>query len=426
MQIQLRHDELSRLLPSEPGLRAHCHRVSLIGREIAIQAGVAGRSMPLLEQAALLHHTPDLVMNYAALDQLLDDVCGRAMPPARRRMAMPERLASVLRGFHCFPARKGEVSDRKLAEILSLSNLLDEEIEAESIVGGAGAALWEGIEPLHGLFCPEIWSAARQACPASVVGAPKTWELPVQTSLAKDLIFLMRADSAFYIGKLASMASRDPAIAGRLIQVANSPLFGCYGSIRSVSQAIAYLGIDRSRRILAGLVTQSLFASGAVRGLWKHSVWMSQFLENAARTLGFMNPEEALLMGLVHDVGRIAILTQPGAVIHARFIERGGSPVWTERLVFGMDHSELGARLLEWWNFPDCILHAVRFHHRPAETDSLGAAALYAAEFWSETDEDLPSLRHLRHALARLDCPLNRLREFEKSDVTFAALLRVA
>ena len=100
-------------------------------------------------------------------------------------------------------------------------------------------------------------------------------------------------------------------------------------------------------------------------------------------------------------MGRIALVRQKEAAMHARLTEAGGAATWAETLLFGVDHAELGARILESWRFPEPIVEAVRFHHRPAESESAGAAALYAAEFWLESDEDLPSMRQLQTALSR-------------------------
>jgi MSHA biogenesis protein MshG len=71
-------------------------------------------------------------------------------------------------------------------------------------------------------------------------------------------------------------------------------------------------------------------------------------------------------------------------------------------MIFGQGHEEIGAAILEAWDFAPDLVAAVRAHHHPADCDSSAAAALYLAEFWSENDEDLPSARHLNAAQRRL------------------------
>lgn len=425
MRIHLTNQKFKSLLPAEPGLKAHCRRVSAIAVAIGRSMRLPVRSMPLLEQAALLHHTPGCILDGAALRRLAVEIQGACAPSRADGGELPDALAGVLRSFHAFPARTGERAEQTLAEILGLSNWLDEQLEARSLDPASYGPVWANLEPLKGMFRSEIWSAATQSFPGAVPAGK--WELPIQADIAREFMHLMQRDGAWDTADLIRLASQDPAIAGRLIQAANSPLFGHRVRIRSVQQAVVYLGIDASKRILAGLVARSLFGSSRSQSeLWKHSLWVAHFLENAAKSKGFMSPEEALLAGLVHDVGRLAITKHRMMPAHIQFAQQEGPAVWAETLLFGVDHSEIGARILESWRFPESIVTAVRLHHRPAETDSVAASAVYAAEFWSETDEDLPSLRQLKAALARLGCTLDGLAEFEKSDGSLSALLAVA
>jgi hypothetical protein len=80
--------------------------------------------------------------------------------------------------------------------------------------------------------------------------------------------------------------------------------------------------------------------------------------------------------------------------------------VIADYLVCGRDHAELGAELLERWNFPAEFIKAVRHHHRPEATDSRLASMLYIAEYLMGFDEDIPLLSRLAKALASTGVPL--------------------
>lgn len=426
MRLQLTHGELTRLSPSEPGLHAHCVRVRALVSELGRTIGVPLRSALVLQQAALLHHAAEFVPGDLAAGRLMADILGPAMNPAKSA-ELPEGLASVLRAFHCFPERTGDATGDVLAEILALANLMDEEIEGATIDEAGQGGMWERLEPLRGLFTEKLWSRAHELFPAALVGPRRTWDIAVQPDAAQHLIGLLRQSPSYSLSRMAEIANRDPAIAGRLIQAANSPLFCARMRIGSVRHALAYLGESASRRIVAALMARSMFGtSGALRRLWEHSLKIAQFLENMAREAGIMDPSEALLTGLVHDVGRIALVRQKEAAMHARLTEAGGAATWAETLLFGVDHAELGARILESWRFPAPIVEAVRFHHRPAESESAGAAALYAAEFWLESDEDLPSMRQLQTALSRNGTRIDQLSRFDAVDAAVGALLKIA
>jgi putative nucleotidyltransferase with HDIG domain len=425
MRTQFTSGELDRLSPREPGLHAHCERVRTLASEIGNSFGIPYRSAVFLQQASLLHHSPELLRDNA-LDWLVADIFN-GNGDSSRRMQTPEGLRHLLQAFHCFPRRSRETKAELLPEILALANLIDEWIEGEMNYGDLAQPLWDSLEGVRELFRDELWARARSLFPASLGDPQRNWEIPMQPEVAHHLRSLLTHSSSYSLSRLAKIASQDPAIAGRLIQAANSPLFHAGTRIRSVQHALTYLGENASRKIITGLIARSMFGSnGALVRLWRHSLRTAEFLENLARAKGLMEPSEALLMGLVHDVGRIAIQRQKEAAMYARLIEPGCPATWSETLLFGVDHAELGARILASWRFPESMVAAVRFHHRPAESDSVGAAALYAAEFWSESDEDLPSLRQLRTALSRIGCAMEELSPLDALDAASTALLKIA
>ena len=63
---------------------------------------------------------------------------------------------------------------------------------------------------------------------------------------------------------------------------------------------------------------------------------------------------------------------------------------------------------------------------RPADSTSPAASLLYLAEFWSETDEDLPSARHMNAALARTGTSLETLARVQYMDHSLEHMLTVA
>lgn len=213
MRLQLTHGELARFSPAEPGLHAHCVRVRALASEVGLAAGVPLRSALALQQAALLHHAAELVPGAAALDRLMRDIF--ELPAGAQRLKeTPEALAAVLEAYHSFPARTGDAVGDLLAEILALSNLMDEQVEGGAMDETPPGAFWERLEPLQGLFSEKIWSLTRELFPADLTGAQRTWEIPVQPDVAKHLIGLMRQTAPYSLSRMAEIANRDPAIAG--------------------------------------------------------------------------------------------------------------------------------------------------------------------------------------------------------------------
>src|SRR5262249_20289378 len=159
---------------------------------------------------------------------------------------------------------------------------------------------------------------------------------------------------------------------------------------------------ETTRTLLLTLAVKAIFVSARLSELWRHSVQMASLCESLGHATGFLAPEEALLPGLVHGIGTVAMQPQPREAANKapNLSGKGLRQVYLERMQFGLDHADAGAEVLQSWSFPPSMIEAVRYHHRPADTDSRHAAVLYMAEFWLESEnglgEDLPSLRHWR------------------------------
>ncbi len=383
MSSALPHTELNLLVPADSPFADHCRRVAALSAEIATRLSVPAHWRVALEQAALLHHTLGT--------------------PAQ--LSLPDDLSSILSLSRNDLGGHPDRTVRLMSEILILSNLLDEQMEYLSIEARPMCNVWAELQQLRGLFEFPVLEAARNALivPFHCYG-DRGWGLPVQAMVARDVLALLSGKKDIEINVLADVAARDPVLAGNLVQAANSALHARHNPARSVIEAISFLGTDDARKIIMALALRPVFASAQLFDLWKHSIWMAQFCEGLARATGLMEPEEGLLLGLVHDIGRIALQNQhrEGLTVYSRMADQGCPAVYIERLLFGRDHAGIGSAVLHAWQFPDDLVDAVQFHHQPADADSLRAAALFAAEFWAESDEDLCPIRHLSMALSRI------------------------
>ena len=185
-------------------------------------------------------------------------------------------------------------------------------------------------------------------------------------SLAQDDVSFM---------KLADLIEKDPVMAGNLLHLVNSALYARRGSINSVRHALSLLGINKLRNAVLGMSITRMWNQVRTPPSWSmarfnmHSAAAAILSDLLAQRLNVNYSEGAFVAGLLHDVGRL--LTAIGLnAEYTRILqmhEKDGKPlVECEREVLGFAHPELSADALVFWNLPEQIQNAVRFHHNPA------------------------------------------------------------
>jgi putative nucleotidyltransferase with HDIG domain len=175
---------------------------------------------------------------------------------------------------------------------------------------------------------------------------------------------------------LSTLISSDPALAGRLLKMANSAFYGFPRRIGTVNLAVVVLGFETVRDLsLSVLVADCFFQDHSelpfeMSDFWKHSLTTAVCGRMIFRLCAVPHPGEGFIAGLVHDIGKLLLgryfPEEYGAVI--RLVERENMPLLqAEKDVFEISHPEAGAYLLEEWNLPVWLVEAVRDHHGGAE-----------------------------------------------------------
>jgi putative nucleotidyltransferase with HDIG domain len=220
--------------------------------------------------------------------------------------------------------------------------------------------------------------------------------VPVFPQAALRALRFMR-DPRANLADVVEAASLDPAIAGLVMRLANSALFGSRTRISTLSMAIIRLGFATAQRVITSAALHPVFSSPKLHGTWKHSLQVADLSEQLACHVGTINPAEAYLAGLVHDVGRIALLSMP-LYDSARLqgLVNGGCPqVYAESLLLRTDHAALGAQIAAEWRLPETMVAAIRQHYQCEKAESPLAYVLYLSEYLRGSEEDLPSIIRL-------------------------------
>lgn len=233
-------------------------------------------------------------------------------------------------------------------------------------------------------------------------------KLPALPEVVMDLLdYLQQANVD--AGKVAQKIARDPALAARLLRVANSSFYGLQGRVATVNDALVVLGLRAARALVTAAAVinhiETLADGGDRRAFWRHSGATALCARSLARLTG-ANPEGAYTAGLLHDIGRIALLVRfPGECRNVRaWRDRQDAYLLdAEREVLGFDHAQVGGALARLWKFPPEIEIAIAGHHTPAEQPATSLSDIvhvadilaHALDFFGAEDDPIPCLSHL-------------------------------
>ena len=187
--------------------------------------------------------------------------------------------------------------------------------------------------------------------------------LPPFPPAAARLMSLLSNESAS-LSEAARLLSTDAALSAEVLRLANSPLGARFGAT-SVLQALSILGLAR----VSGLVL-TLSVSGFLRKAgrselmlrcWRHNLACALAAREFADTFD-VDPEQAYTAGLLHDVGRLALLTIDSHR-YEHVAGRHGDVRQDEKSEFGMDHCAAGAWIINQWRLPSVYADVAAEHH---------------------------------------------------------------
>jgi putative nucleotidyltransferase with HDIG domain len=264
------------------------------------------------------------------------------------------------------------------ARILEACNAFDEAMEFAVFEGHSLAVAAETFyRETDGLFDGQVVDALRRA--TSGTEYRPLAALPVMPRKAAAL--LRTSDETVSAVELAAIAAGDPVLSSRLIGAANSGAYGSRHTITGLKEAALRVGVPEARKVLLAACLGGLFASKPLQELWVHCQEVAAKAFEIAQECG-VDGNNAWLAGLLHDIGRLVLLSCPpcAAVSMMEFLGEGFPLVYAEMLTFGRDHASTGAALLREWNVPLEIAAAVEMHHEPERSPDALASVLFLAD----------------------------------------------
>ena len=177
-------------------------------------------------------------------------------------------------------------------------------------------------------------------------------------------------------GQIVTTVSSDPAFVAQLIRTANSALYTGKPKVDNINAAVARLGYKMLRNLIISVSMNrlSIIDKPALKKhlaeFWSHSREVSAICYVLAKSQKHLNPDQALLAGLVHDIGKMPLL------LH---IENKNLSVddTTMETVMRRCSASLGERLLQTWEFPPELVEIPKAHE-DIHREIAGSLASYA------------------------------------------------
>ncbi|MBX7258617.1 MAG: HDOD domain-containing protein [Candidatus Hydrogenedentes bacterium] len=228
--------------------------------------------------------------------------------------------------------------------------------------------------------------------------------LPTLPGILKK-VSLMTGGGESSAADVAKVISTDQVLTAKLLRLVNSPVYGFPGRISSVTHAVVLLGFNVVKGLVMGTaVFDTLGASG--QGLWKHSLGCAIVSRKLAQQIGHAEPEEIMVAGLLHDLGKVALTfvfpnEYQKVVEEARASGRYVGDV--EREVFGVTHTRVSSWLAAEWHFPARLAEPLTYHHNPelAKTNRDATCIVHVGDILTRGmgyghpgDDSMPPLNH--------------------------------
>jgi len=162
--------------------------------------------------------------------------------------------------------------------------------------------------------------------------------------------------------EIANIIQSDPVITAKLIKIANSALYAGKSPIENCANALVRIGLKTTQNLVTSFALNEVFSNQSpllqkrIQELWKHSTYVAAICHVMASKDSRFDPDQAMLAGLTHDIGVVAILHYAN-----NHIDEVGKPGVLEHMINSL-RAQTGSMILQDWGFPTefiiCALEA--------------------------------------------------------------------
>lgn len=212
--------------------------------------------------------------------------------------------------------------------------------------------------------------------PTATGKPPFSFEIPRFSTTASQLVTELN-NPGVEVPKVVQLIECEPTVSAKVLKVANSPLYGGSRAVTSIGHAIVLLGFRSvAQQAVAAAsgdlyLNQSAVCHAARQETYMQSLAIATIGRFIAGELDLVDPDEAFLCCVVHDIGKLILFDHAGEeyeqLLNANL---HGSTVDLENEKYGVCHAVLGRECGNAWQLPASIGSAVANHHLPFDSVS--------------------------------------------------------
>jgi HD-like signal output (HDOD) protein len=173
--------------------------------------------------------------------------------------------------------------------------------------------------------------------------------------------------------QIEQILGADPGLAARVLKLANSAYFGISGRVSTLTMAVGVIGHRRLRLMLERILIAEMLGVLKTEGepaasIREFGVIAAAVSCDLAAATWIGDPEEMLMVGLLHNVGDLVLASQFPEQ-RRQIDERAPSSARyeAEETVLGVESGQVGGWLLDGWLFPPIYGAACRHWKAPLE-----------------------------------------------------------
>lgn len=195
----------------------------------------------------------------------------------------------------------------------------------------------------------------------------RTVDIPSLPPIAMKVMNLIQ-DNHASLKTLEEIISRDQGFATRLLRIANSPYYGRDRKIEDIPQALLLIGFETLKSLVIATSLRDLHRRFGIfeQKLWEHSLGVALCSSLLAMVTHIATTDEALVCGLIHDVGKTVInnaMPELYSQIYEKMHREKRQLIEIEEETLKFNHTVIGRLIAKKWKLPEKLEMVITYHH---------------------------------------------------------------